>query len=191
MLTVEANKTLRGKRNHDEPWRVLADGEVIHTSTAQTRQEAREEAEQILAEFYTESSVPFVLNWRGTMAVGYRDRFGWGYRFYDSFGMFQNVCHCSCGFANRRECITAAVFHLADVKREEGETSSDLFCSHALVIDSKIEQAIDDFTRRAKQNDEFARRYREAIARGMGTGDAHDYAGRNPARRELWETIAA
>lgn len=41
-----------------------------------------------------------------------------------------------------------------------------------------------------KRDDEFQVRYREAKARGMDDRDAHDYAGRNPGRRDLWESEA-
>lgn len=34
---------------------------------------------------------------------------------------------------------------------------------------------------------EFQLRYQEAIRRGMGSNDAHSYAGRNPQRAELWQ----
>jgi hypothetical protein len=33
---------------------------------------------------------------------------------------------------------------------------------------------------------EFQTRYRDAVSRGMGSNDAHSYAGRNPMRPELW-----
>ena len=155
-----------------------------------TVKEAKLDAGKRISEALEGSYAPFVLNHRGKLLIASRNpRFGWGYRFYDEGEMpvYFNADQCSCGFDTRDECLLAAVRHLADVTHIEGERDSPLFDA----LGSRLaERERETFAYNMERNDTFQARYRDAIARGMKDGDAHDYAGMNPARRDLWESAA-
>jgi hypothetical protein len=187
-ITIEPNKDWRGKRFKDAPWKVVHDGATLFSCKAESKTAARAEAEQTLVEAYSGDYAPVVLCHRGTMLVASRDPQGWGYRMIGlgDLETHQRVGHCSSGFTSREDCLRAAVFHLGENTRKPSENTTVLF--DLLKPGPVTDGARRIFASNAARNDEFQARYDEAINRGMSTVDAHDCAGRNPARRELWQT---
>jgi len=132
---------------------------------------------------------PLVLSHRGKLLVASRHPLrGWGYRLdSDLFEKcYQEFSHCSGGFASFSECREAAVRHLADLTRIEGETDSPLFDA---LPERNRDEVRRDMQYRWGRNDVANERYRLAIANGYNANDAHDYAWCNPMRPELWRDV--
>jgi len=151
-----------------------------------TVKEAKLDAGRKIESAFEGSYAPVLLNHRGTLLVISRNpKCAWGYRMFDLNELKPRTVadHCSCGFQSEEEALLAAVKHLADIKRQHGERDSDLF---DLLRGREQADARREFSSRAEWADDYQDRYKLAIESGMPTGDAHDFAGRNPARRELW-----
>jgi hypothetical protein len=155
------------------------------SGSGKTVTEAKQDAGRRITALLEEIGAPILLTHRGQMIVMSRDKYGWGYRLYQvaELKIRTDASHCSCGFAGKDDCLVAAVRHLADLTRTEGETDSALF--DALRTQQAARERY-SFALKAAQDDVWLDRRRTALARGMSENDAHDYAGRNPMRPELW-----
>lgn len=149
--------------------------------------EAKQDAGRKIESLLQDLGMPLLLHHKGAVAILTRDTYGWGYRLFDvsTLKAYQYAGHCSGGFDSREECLKAAVHHLAQNMRRIGEKDAEIFDA---LPERDRALARREFAIEAERDDLFQTRYREALARGMENGDAHDYACQNPARRDLWET---
>lgn len=119
---------------------------------------------------------PAIIECRGTAALIFRTPTGWMWRtIVDEDGISHGVVYGNGGYGEKQEVVDTVRYHLAQQawQPEDGETP-------ALSLDKSQRY---EFSRWV----EFQLRYREAKERGMDSTDCHDYAGRNPARPELWD----
>lgn len=158
------------------------------SGTGPTVKEAKAAAGAKLEAWVKDDHNPVLLNWRGTLLVMSRDAHGWGYRMYDLADLktVTFTSHCSCGMGSRSECLLAAVKHLADIKRQYGERTCELFgILHRTTEMLRIER---DFAADAERQDQFRDRHRFAVeVMKLPSNTAHNWAGMNPYEYELWQ----
>ena len=144
--------------------------------------EAKRDAGRKIEAFVKESSAPKIMQWRGWAILYWRDIDGWCSAIIAERGALRDQTYLSfgCHAQDDRELVESSIrLRLAQFgwKPEDG-TDCELL---------KTVRERDEFRRWA----EFQLRYCEARERGMSEQDAYDWAGRNPARRDLWETTPA
>lgn len=152
--------------------------EATGRNVTEAKREAGKRIEQMIAGDYA----PVLLSHRGQAILVYRTpESGWSSVIVcDDAGLREGRLSGSSLRDDRREALRSAAEHLAQLTwQPEDGTSAPQF-----LIERGDKHSADDFRRWA----EFQLRYREAIAKGMEHFDAHSYAGRNPGRRDLWET---
>lgn len=161
--------------------------------TGRTVREAKQDAARKIEAALDGTYQPMVLSYRGLTAVVWRvAKHGWVYGFLHEleashFERCEPTCYPGAGEAEPTTALLACVNHMVSITRQEGEIDSPLF--DALPPDMAAE-ARRTLALQAPWQDEFQRRYREAIAKGMSDNDAHAYASRNPSRPELWQEAA-
>ena len=144
--------------------------------------EAKRDAGRKLQEAMTGSYNPVLLHWRGYCIFVWRTPNGWESTVtHDPEGEFGVIrkegtlyggTHADC---DREEVVRRCWEHLAQLgwKHEDGTNPPPFL---------KDRRSIADFKTWA----EFQIRFKAARERGMSDDDAHSYAGRNPARPQLW-----
>lgn len=169
---VEAVKSIFGKRRGY----TAKFGE--HESTVQpTKDEAMDEMNMIVERAFCGSYTPEIISYRdNAMIVARHPVYGWGSRLVErsedggiksgAVSLSSSDCH------SRNDAVDNAKYHLAQIGWMPGEPMP------SIVPPSRSS----DFASWM----EFQNRYYDARNLGMSDGDAHDYAGRNPARAELW-----
>lgn len=123
---------------------------------------------------------PRIVSWRGHAQMIWRGPEAWcSASVCDAGELREDVSYQTHGIDDLEDVIRSCKRHMAQMawKPEDG-TACDL------LADDRNEAR--DFARWA----EFQLRYREARACGMTDQDAFDFAQRNPARPQLWQTVA-
>ena len=149
-----------------------------HESTIKpTKDEAMDEMKMIVERAFSDSYTPEIVSYRGNvMLVARHPVYGWGSRLvkYSENGDIESGsvmvgggnCH------SRSVAVDAAKYSIAQLGWLPGELMPGIVPKH-MIIEFALWM-------------EFQNRYHDAINLGMSVNDAHDYAGRNPARAELW-----
>jgi hypothetical protein len=144
-------------------------------NVTEAKRDAGEKIKRALAGDYT----PIVIAWRGNAILVHREPTGWhsstivnddGIR----AGHLRGTIYPS--GTTREEAIASATGHVVQMgwKPEDGTEPPEIL--------HRYRKERSDFREWAA----FQLRYREAKRRGMNDNDAHSYAGRNPARPDLW-----
>jgi hypothetical protein len=142
--------------------------------------EAKKAAGKKIEKAMTASYTPEVIAWRGNAVLIYRTPEGWCSANLMADGVLYERDLSGSWWGRDGEdwaAVVAAVrLHLAQQGWEpaDGEEVPEV-----LRNSPKLHGEYRSWVK-------FQLRYRDAVARGMGSNDAHDYAGRNPARTELW-----
>lgn len=141
--------------------------------------EAKKDAARKLEQAVSGSYEPILLSCRRYAVLVYRKPLGWDYcTVADETGFRTSLCAGSYD-DNKQFIMDAARWHLAQLAwlPADGLEAPDM-----VLMDMPRHQ------REFRSWAEFQLRYRDAIRLGMSANDAHDYAGRNPARPEIWTT---
>lgn len=149
-------------------------------NVTEAKRDAGKQIERALSGDYS----PIILEYRGNAILVWRDPMsGWRSGIIFDNGEFRDhrrvswsYCHSTKSTDDARaDAIASAQDRLAQLGwRPEDATNPPEFL--------KTRQQIADYRYWA----EFQLRYSQAKAAGMPDNDAHDYAGKNPARPELW-----
>jgi hypothetical protein len=147
--------------------------EGIGRNVTEAKRDAGHKLEKLARECF-----PRIYSWRGHSVVCYATAWGGAYSMIhpDSDGM-ANGSSCA---SSREDAEDSGIRHLLSICRKEGEFELPSFARNHFSA-AELASIIDDWRR----NDEFQRRYREGVAKGMNDCDAHSYACGNPARPEL------
>lgn len=138
--------------------------------------EAKKDAGRKLEQAVSGSYEPAVISFRGQAVLVYRHQFGWDYcTLADERGFRTSLCTGTFQFS-KGTALDMARFHLAQMTWLPADGNET-----PLPLEGP-------FLREFRNWAEFQLRYVEGIENGLGPVDAHDYAGRNPARPELWST---
>lgn len=146
------------------------------TGNCETKQQAYEELESTIREALDDRT-PKVLSFRGEVVIVlHRGPYGWTYQRINQDTIEADIF--GSGSETREKAIDHAWAYLLQLtwKQEDGVDGHPCF-AHL----SEWEQ--DNHRTWAR----FQLRYKQALAHGLSPDDATDYAGRNPARPELWE----
>lgn len=168
--TVKPVKSIFGKRKG-----FVAEFGSLTTKTCEKQGEAIDELERMLSRLADSDDTPHIVAYGGYAVLVARTISGWGSRiiFSPEDGIHNGGVQLSSGDCwDRKEAIHVACYHVAQIAWKPGEDMP------YIVPNSRM----GEFTNWM----EFQNRYREAIDKGMSDVDAHSYAGRNPARPELW-----
>lgn len=124
---------------------------------------------------------PKIIAWRGYAALVFRSPEGWSYRLIlDPEGIREGTIYGGgCNGQTEKETIIGASRHLADLgwRIEDGESIPSIL--------NGDKEGISDYVYKTK----FRIRYYKARQSGMSETDAHSYAGKDPARPELWLNV--
>lgn len=148
------------------------------TESCKTQSEALEKLESVLEQAMTGTYTPYIVSWRGNVIlVARRAVSGWGSRIimhHDEENVQDGDVLVSSGdVMSRKQAIDDAKYHLAQIGWKPYEEMPD-------IVPEKRRGEFLSWM-------EFQNRYHEAVSKRMTDGDAHSYAGRNPARRDLWD----
>lgn len=150
------------------------------TGEGRTVTEAKRNAGAKIEQALSGDYAPVVLEWRGVGMLVYREPSGWGSKIiYDEGQLREGTVYAHCCYHDKKEAIRQAYDHLSRI----GVSVDD---APDFAPDFLDAQQRNEYKRYA----EFQRRYHTGRAMGLSDDDAHSYAGRNPARRELWENAA-
>ncbi len=149
------------------------------TGTGKNVTEAKRDAGRQVEAALKGSYTPEIFTHRGTAILLYREPDGWKARIIvdPQRGAIAGPVHGnSYSGDDDLNAIRQYVNEwLADITREATDTEPPAFLKGGERI------------REWHRKQEFLRRYQEGRERGMNDHEAHSYAGRNPARRDLWE----
>lgn len=156
--------------------------------------EAKRDAGRKIEEALDGDYSPIVAQWRDHAVLAFRHpRYGWGYRFLGDSSV-QAVSQCCSGFTDKEECLRAMLIHIADnamLVSDAPESINPLFASYFGLKQREIDGIKAEYARRLAYHQAVQARMAEAASIGLTGEDARDYALQNPARRELWEKVAA
>lgn len=146
------------------------------TGPYKTQGEAMERLESVLEQAMTGTYTPHIVAWRGyVMLVARHAVSGWGSRVImspeDDDVTSGDILVSSGDTQTRSQAIDEAARHVAQMGWQPGEEIPD-------IVPPKMRGEFLSWM-------EFQNRYHEAIGRGMSSSDAHSYAGRDPARRDM------
>lgn len=164
------------------------------TGSGATVTEAKRDAGQRIEQALEGDYSPIVARWRGHTVLAFRHpRYEWGYRFLNESAV-QSVSQCCSGYTSREECLRAMLIHIADIGMSVDdcpESIDPMFEPYTGLRQREIDDIKQEFARRLTYHQMIHSRMTEAEKIGLVGEDARDYAMRNPARRELWDTVAA
>jgi len=147
-------------------------------SSGKTVAEAKQTAAREIKAALQGSYDPILMSWRDHTILCWRTPHGWNSRIIrDELGIRCNGVLYGSGYNGQteHECARQARLQLAQLtwKAEDGTEPPQI------VQHTGLEKEFASWA-------EFQYRYQDARKLGMSDDDAHSYAGRNPARPELW-----